>query len=582
MVRTILIVAALGVASTAQAADPDEVAALAERGEQIFRRAESCWVCHGEDAQGRIGPTLHFGPTPFDIDYQFRTNPQMAPLREILQPEAEDLLAVSVFLRTLSGVDAADIDLAGLSATLNSVQEHEPVPDYFLTERDRLIQQVESFDTVLSDWQRRAKTGSVKGEYQVRVVTTFPDAQAKFTPQPGKTYFYENLGPFAGFRPQDAPPPPESAQVVVGDAETKQIIASYMIPTELRGSVHTTVMSPDGKYVYIIGARPYSRAESGFSLTTPQSLLKVDALTLEPVKQLMIGARLHHGQIFQDRYLLLDSFARDADGLDIMLFDPVTDEVVGGVSSDALGGSPYTAWTDDEHIYVLIEPLGYGTERGDKTWSGFLAAGQLGRGGLTAIRPFWVARIDPETWEVVKEYPYPGYRGDWITFDSTREHMYVPAGASGNISKINLATGEVAWAVQTGTGPYGANLNADETEVWVTDKGETTGMFGRTITVIENATGRQLETLFSGYQVDHLLLAPNGREFWATSNGEGRIYVFDARSREQTHVIDMPGFGDPHGLVWVHYDEDGTSRVVRDQGGFHNGVDPRRGTALDY
>ena len=110
------------------------------------------------------------------------------------------------------------------------------------------------------------------------------------------------------------------------------------------------------------------------------------------------------------------------------------------------------------------------------------------------------------------------------------------------------------------------------------DKGETTGMFGRTVSVIENETGRQLATLFSSYQVDHLLLAPNGKEFWATSNAEGRIYETDAATREQTHIIDMPQFGDPHGLVWVHYNENGQSKVVRDQGGFHNGINPHLAT----
>jgi hypothetical protein len=69
---------------------------------------------------------------------------------------------------------------------------------------------------------------------------------------------------------------------------------------------------------------------------------------------------------------------------------------------------------------------------------------------------------------------------------------------------------------------------------------------------------------------------------WATSNGEGRIYVFDAETREQINVIQMPQNGDPHGLVWVHYDEDGNSQVVRDQGGFRGGVNPALGKALDY
>ena len=69
---------------------------------------------------------------------------------------------------------------------------------------------------------------------------------------------------------------------------------------------------------------------------------------------------------------------------------------------------------------------------------------------------------------------------------------------------------------------------------------------------------------------------------WATSKGEGRIYVFDSSSRKQKTVIQMPQNGDPHGLVWVHYDENGDSAVVRDQGGFRNGVQPALGMALDY
>lgn len=55
--------------------------------------------------------------------------------------------------------------------------------------------------------------------------------------------------------------------------------------------------------------------------------------------------------------------------------------------------------------------------------------------------------------------------------------------------------------------------------------------------------------------------------------------MFDAYTREQTHVIDMPKFGDPHGLVWIRHDEEGNSMVIRDQGGFHNGVNPMKASA---
>lgn len=97
----------------------------------------------------------------------------------------------------------------------------------------------------------------------------------------------------------------------------------------------------------------------------------------------------------------------------------------------------------------------------------------------------------------------------------------------------NRLPGEIAWVSGTGTGPYGANLNPDETEIWVADKGEVTGFRGRTVTVINTENPRAKETLFGAYTVDHLLLSPNGR-------------------------------------------------VIRDQGGFHGGVDPYQGIVLDY
>ena len=79
-----------------------------------------------------------------------------------------------------------------------------------------------------------------------------------------------------------------------------------------------------------------------------------------------------------------------------------------------------------------------------------------------------------------------------------------------------------------------------------------------------------------------MLLSPNGKEMWATSNGEGRIYVYDADTKELISKIDMPENGDAHGLIWVHYDEDGEPRVVRDQGNFHHGINPATGSVLDY
>jgi len=270
--------------------------------------------------------------------------------------------------------------------------------------------------------------------------------------------------------------------------------------------------------------------------------------------------------------MLFDTFVQDPDGLAIFLLDPDTDELIGGVTSADLGGRPYTAWTDQENIYALMEIPGYGNG----------AVRRFNTGELTSLPPSWIAKIDPETWEVVDEFPHPGFRADWICFDGNSDYMYVPATGASNVTKMNKNTGELIWTKSSGPGPYGCTVSADGSEVWVADKGEGISVVGRTATVIDAETGDHIETLLSAYQVDHVLLDPTGTEFWLTSNREGSIHVFDAQSREKIDVIEMPNAGDPHGLVWVHYDEQGAARVVADQGGFHAGIDPRRGNPLNY
>ena len=600
--RRYLALLALTASSAVIAQEP--ITDLAARGEALFFERVSCWICHGENAEGLIGPSLLHGPTPMDIQEQLDSNPQMAVIVAELNPDADDLVSLASYIRSLSDIGVSAGEVEGWYTQLATMAAaREPETDFVITERDRLVMQIQSFATVLNDWQRRARSGSLKGNYAVRTMATFDAGEPVFHPEPGGLYFYENTGGTAGGRlPYDGPRNGAS-QVVVGDAVTKEILVSGQLPVEFRGSVHTTVLSPDARFVYIIGppsaaggtaqggmaqggmaqggmaqggmAQGGMAQGGGNDLRSSATLLKVDALTLKPVKQLDIGGRLHHGQIFQDKYLLMDTFVSDPDGLDIFLLDPETDQILGGVRGADLGGRNYTSFTDNEFIYVLMQPGAF--EAGPPG----PPPGPGGQTFNTVNRPYWVAKIDPETWEVVAEYPYPGYRGDWIVIDSRSEYMYVPAARSTNVSKINIATGAIEWFAPTGVGPYGAALNADESELWVSDKGESNGQFGRTITVIDADSGRSLHTLFSGYQGDHVLLSPDGKEMWSTSNGEGRIYVFDASTHEQTNVIDMPYRGSPHGLVWVHYDTSGNGRVVRDQGGFHNGVHPSRGAPLD-
>ena len=170
----------LAASMTSNAAEVEEILSIAERGETIFQQEASCKTCHGENGEGLIGPSIQYGPTPFDIHYQLNTNPQMAALRQELDPSNDDLIAVSVYIRRMAGAEPADIDLEGLRATLNSIQGYSAVPDYFMTDRDKSIQAIESFDSVLLDWKRRSKSGNIKHSYEVREVAVFDPGEAKF------------------------------------------------------------------------------------------------------------------------------------------------------------------------------------------------------------------------------------------------------------------------------------------------------------------------------------------------------------------------------------------------------------------
>jgi DNA-binding beta-propeller fold protein YncE/mono/diheme cytochrome c family protein len=552
---------------------------LVARGQELFHADIGCRVCHADTGAGLVGPSLLFGPTPADIFDQLESNPIMGVIVQEMNPSDEDLAAISMYIRTLAGLPLEEGLAEQWATSLAAVKSNQAERlEFDKTPRDLQVEAIERFSSVQDTWTRRSKEGSVWSEYDSRIVATWDPGEPKFEPQPGKTYWYENVGTtsspsvlFDGYQP------PKSNSLVVGDAETMEIIAHYEIPEILRSVVHTSAMSPDGKYAYLVGPREPG-PDGAPNPAGDTTMIVLDAVTLQHVAQVTIGARLHHGQVFRDK-VLFDMFARDPGGLGMIIFDPETNEVLGGVSDLDMGGFIYTVWTDAEYefIYALMEPAGYAPGRG----TGMQGVTMFNRGDLTAMRPFWLAKIDPDTWEVVAEFPVPGYRGNWVVVDAANEYAY-PIMSSSSVSKMDVNTGEIIWTTGSGIGPYGGSLNADESELWIADKGEAAHHLGRTITVIDTHEGHAVETLYGAYKVDHVLLSPNGKEMWATSNGEGRIYVYDAESKDLLKIIDMPGNGDAHGLIWVHYDENGEPVVVRDQGNFHGGINPALGQVLDY
>lgn len=470
-------------------------------------------------------------------------------------------------------------------------------------EFEKVVMGLPLFSEVIDTWEQKSLKGNIATGYKpMRVVKTYAPGEQVIFPKKGDLILYQLTGlsydnPFN--RPKSERITSKSTRIVAIDAKTKKILAWKELPLELKGNPHTTPVTPDGRYIYASGppltnfedvemdesTMDNSGCTSPVCSVIPTTLVKIDALTLEAVKVITSPGRLHHGYVFRDKYMLFDTFTRDEDGVDTYLLDPETDQVITGVRTEDLGGSAYTVWSDhdDEYLYQLMEPQGYGDR---KVFDGYISAHWIRSNDFTALRPFWIAKIrvsdDLQEMEVVREYPYFGYRASWIEISQDKKYMFIAPSGSNIASKINLETGHKVWATPVGDGPYGCELNADGTELWVANKGETTDMWGNDISIIDARSGIRKGLINTGFTTDHIILSPDGTEMWTSSNGSGKLYVYDAKTYKEKAVINMPGFGDPHGAPFVYYDEDDKARLVVDQHGFHNGINAQANNPLTY
>jgi len=479
----------------------------------------------------------------------------------------------------------------------------QPATGMSIEEFEKTVMGLPLFSEVVDNWENKSQSGNIAKEYKkIRTLKTYPKGEQVVFPKKGDVIAYQLTGlsynnPFQ--RKPNERITAKSTRIYAIDAKTKKILAWNELPLELKGNPHTTPVSPDGKFIYAAGPPITNFEEVEFDADAsgndgctspvcaviPTTLIKIDALTLQPVKVITAPGRLHHGHIFRDKYMLFDSFSKDPDGVDTYLLDPKTDQVVAGIRNEELGGSTYTAWRDrqDEHIYQLMEPSGY-TDKA--TTDGYLSAHWVRTDGFTALRPSWLAKIkvskDLKKWEVVKEYPFFGNRGNWVEVGPEQKYMYINSGGMNIAQKIDMETGQAVWSTPVGDGPYGNELTPDGKELWVLNKGETTGMWGHDIHIINTTTGIRQGLINTGFTSDHIILSPNGKEMWVSSNGTGKLFVYDIATREEIAEIALPGYGDPHGVPFVYYETDKRAKVVVDQNGFHNGYDALLGKPLEY
>jgi len=187
----LLAILLIGFTAAAQTSIDD----LVTRGGELYNADVGCWVCHAESGEGLVGPSLLGGVTAVDIFDQLESNPIMGVIVQEMNPNDEDLVAMSLYIRQLAGLELTDAIADEQRQTLAAVRASRPQRVEFpRSERDLAVESIQSFGSVLTDWQRKAATGSIASAYTSETLATFDPGEPKFQPQPGRTYFYENLG----------------------------------------------------------------------------------------------------------------------------------------------------------------------------------------------------------------------------------------------------------------------------------------------------------------------------------------------------------------------------------------------------
>ncbi len=451
-----------------------------------------------------------------------------------------------------------------------------------------------SFAQLLEEWQPVTNIGGKACSPDIKklqVLDTFPPGKQKVFPKKGQMLVYSvssNRGHVS--RLPDERPTARSTTITVIDAATKEIVARNELPIYMNGAIHDTIMSPDGRYLFAAGPA-YSDYQamkagdeekiammSGFANQTDLSgdfyglvgnigqstMVKIDAMTLEPVALIKYLGTVHHGSGLGRNYknpnlMWIDVFQQDPGGAGVTIFDPDTLEVECAIPYEALGTAQFFTQVhatpvSSDYMMLQVTPV-----------EPFVSAASVGMGDPLYLPPNFVVVVDLNNFTIAREIPTPPQIGGFTITDNREQYLYNVSGGTDQLFKQDFRTGELIWEARTGLGPYGVSLSADNTEVWVADKGESVDYWGNSLTIIDNETGKiKTRVSLPGYGVDHVVLSPDGREIWATSNASGQTYIVDTAAKKVTHTITNYGRGSTHGVVFVLFEDGKTPKVMQD------------------
>ena len=367
-----------------------------------------------------------------------------------------------------------------------------------------------------------------------------------FTPKAGDVYFVSNESTTWGATNT-------KNNVVLFNAATREVVAQSNIPDEysLGFGSHGNAVSSDGKFHYLPALA-----------TAGNYLLILDGSTLKINKVYQSLGRPHHVNNFTSpdgrELIMVVDFGWNWSGSGIWVLDPAQDNaVVGGMSRGDFSGNPYIC----------------GRETGDYMYIACPAATSALREDIEGT----LTKINLTTWKPEAAIPV----GDpiWPEMTLDGKTCWVTMGGHNKVALVDLEKGEVIDELATGPGPWGARLSYDETKLYTADKGEAYGygQQGITMSVFDTEYKIATNVVPIGKTTDHIILSPDGKELWCTSNADHAIFIVDAATETLSTVVPMPNDGDTHGSTFVAYTDDGSGGVKAEVVSSFTGL---RGSAL--
>ncbi len=367
-----------------------------------------------------------------------------------------------------------------------------------------------------------------------------PAGKALLTPKAGDLYFFSNASTTWGATNT-------KNAVWVIDAKTRKTVAEVSPPDGAGYSSHGIAVSGDGKYIYLP------------MLGKVNHIKVMDGRTFEVVQTITTLGRQHHQKLWHDPItnkdlIIGEDFGWSFTGSGVYVLDPSQNNaVVGGLSRGDISGNPYVTTPSPDGKFIIVTVPAAMSALRDKM-----------EGTLM--------KIDPKNWTVLGAVPM--IDPIWAEVSLDGKFAYVTSGGTAKLIKVDLEKMEEVGEVMTGPGPWGARISYDQSKLYTADKGEGPGFNqqGRSSTIIDLQTLGVIDMLPIGLTTDHVIMSPDGKEMWFTSNAEHGIWIYDTVTGKM-EVIKDPADGDVHGGVFVQYTDDGKGgvkgEVVSDYSGLH-------------